>query len=124
VQGRAFEDKPMPVYEYLCDRCGPFTQMRPMAEYEMPSDCPECAGAAPRVILTAPRASTLAAETRRAHATNERSANAPRSSSSMRGNHGAGCSCCGGGSAKKGSASKGKNGLKSFPSSRPWMISH
>jgi putative FmdB family regulatory protein len=109
----------MPVYEYLCDRCGPFTQMRPMAEYEMPSPCPDCAAAAPRVILTAPRASTLAAETRRAHATNERSANAPRSSSSMRGKHGAGCSCCGGGSAKK-----GKNGLKSFPSSRPWMISH
>ncbi len=22
----------MPVYEYLCDACGPFTDMRPMAE--------------------------------------------------------------------------------------------
>ena len=24
----------MPVYDYLCDRCGPFTEMKPMAEAE------------------------------------------------------------------------------------------
>jgi putative FmdB family regulatory protein len=27
----------MPVYEYLCDDCGPFTDIRPMAECELPS---------------------------------------------------------------------------------------
>ena len=32
----------MPVYEYLCDHCGPFTDIRPMAECELPSACPEC----------------------------------------------------------------------------------
>ena len=32
----------MPVYEYLCSECGPFTRMRAMAEYELPSDCPSC----------------------------------------------------------------------------------
>jgi len=44
----------MPVYEYLCDSCGPFTDMRPMAECELPQDCPDCGAVAPRVILPAP----------------------------------------------------------------------
>ena len=25
----------MPVYDYLCDRCGPFTEMKPMAEADL-----------------------------------------------------------------------------------------
>jgi putative FmdB family regulatory protein len=109
----------MPVYEYLCDRCGPFTQMRPMAEYELPSECPDCAAAAPRVILTPPRFSTLAAGARAAHAANERSANAPRSASSLGRSHGPGCGCCSGRMDRK-----GKSAAKSFPTRRPWMISH
>ena len=44
----------MPVYEYLCNDCGPFTDMRPMAECDAPQDCPRCASESPRVILTAP----------------------------------------------------------------------
>ena len=44
----------MPVYEYLCNDCGPFTDMRPMAECDAPQDCPRCEIEAPRVILTAP----------------------------------------------------------------------
>ena len=32
----------MPVYEYLCNDCGPFTDMRPMAECDYPQDCPQC----------------------------------------------------------------------------------
>jgi putative FmdB family regulatory protein len=117
--GRAVKEKPMPVYEYLCDCCGPFTQMRPMAEYELPSECPDCASAAPRVILTPSRFSTLAADVRAAHAANERSANAPHSSSSLRQAHGPKCGCCTGRMVKK-----GKSGAKSFPTRRPWMISH
>ena len=86
----------MPVYEYRCDACGPFTQMRPMAEYEQPTPCPACGAAAPRVILTAPHCSTLSTQSRLAHATNERSAHAPRTLSSMKGTHAAGCTCCSG----------------------------
>jgi putative FmdB family regulatory protein len=112
----------MPVYEYLCERCGSFTQMRPMAESALPSECPDCATMAPRVILTAPHCSTLSATTRAAHATNERSANAPRSLSSMGSGHGGGCSCCSGISNRR--VKKGKGGTKSFPTSRPWVISH
>ena len=68
----------MPVYEYLCNDCGPFTDMRPMAECDAPQDCPHCAIEAPRVILTAPAFFCMPSDKRKAHATNERSANAPK----------------------------------------------
>ncbi|WP_307756272.1 FmdB family zinc ribbon protein, partial [uncultured Bradyrhizobium sp.] len=44
----------MPIYEYLCNDCGPFTDMRPMAECDLPQDCPQCETTSPRGILTAP----------------------------------------------------------------------
>jgi putative FmdB family regulatory protein len=111
----------MPVYEYLCTRCGPFTQMRPMAECESPSECPDCAAEAPRVMLTALHCSTLSAQSRISHTMNERSANAPRTLSSIKESHGAGCGCC---SSRSRLVRKGNEGSKSFPASRPWMISH
>ena len=116
----------MPVYEYRCGACGPFTQMRPMAECELPSECPECGTQAPRVILTAPHCATMSSQARLAHATNERSAHVPRTLASMKGAHGAGCGCCTGKSPRKTKRGKNgvKNGVKSFPASRPWMISH
>jgi putative FmdB family regulatory protein len=110
----------MPVYEYLCDECGPFTAMRPMAECELPHGCPDCGGQAPRVILTAPHLSSLSAERRLAHARNERSAHAPQALSALKESHPSGCACCVG----KRVVGRGRNGAKSFPASRPWMISH
>jgi hypothetical protein len=59
---------------------------------------------------------------RLAHATNERSAHAPATLSRMEASHGAGCGCCSGQSLRAGK--RGKSGAKSFPGSRPWMISH
>jgi putative FmdB family regulatory protein len=112
----------MPVYEYLCKDCGPFTAMRPMSEYELPLQCPECMENAPRVILTAPHFSTLSAGRRLAHATNEKSAHAPKTSAEFNAAHGPACSCCSGKSSRL--VKRGKDGSKSFPSSRPWMISH
>ena len=112
----------MPVYDYECDSCGPFTTMRPMAQCEAPARCPRCGGKAPRAYLTAPYFSTMPADRRLAHATNEKSAHAPRLLSELGGQHGAGCSCCG--SKSKRNMRRGKNGAKSFPASRPWMISH
>jgi putative FmdB family regulatory protein len=79
----------MPVYEYLCEGCGPFTLMRSMSEYEQPADCPLCQESAPRVMLTAPYCSTASPQTRLAQAANERSAGG-RSSDA----HGASCGCC------------------------------
>src|ERR1700733_13303191 len=101
----------MPVYEYLCDRCGPFTEMRPMAESDLPSECPSCADTAPRVILTAPYCSTLSAESRNAHATNERSANSPRSSVDA---DGSGCGCCSSRPLGRKKKTKEKAAAKSF----------
>ena len=43
----------MPTYDYECADCGPFTEIRPMAEFDQPQPCPDCGGAAPR-LLTAP----------------------------------------------------------------------
>jgi putative FmdB family regulatory protein len=116
----------MPVYDYLCPRCGPFTRMRPMADCDLPHECPRCACEAPRAFLTAPYCATLSAERRLAHATNERSAAAPRLLSATKGAHGAGCGCCTGKPPDKTKRGKNgtKNGVKSFPASRPGMISH
>lgn len=106
----------MPLYDYECERCGPFTALRPMAEYEAPLDCPDCGESAPRVMLTAPRLGAMDRLQLAAHATNERSAHAPRRSSSS--GHAPGCGCCSGRSA----ASDKK--VKGFSGRRPWMISH
>ena len=43
----------MPTYEYECADCGPFTEVHPMAEFDRPQPCPDCATPAPR-LLTAP----------------------------------------------------------------------
>jgi hypothetical protein len=64
----------------------------------------------------------MPAEARLAHATNERSQHAPQRLSEVKGNHGAGCACCSG--VSKRPVRRGKNGAKSFPTSRPWMLSH
>ena len=112
----------MPVYEYLCDDCGPFTDMRPMAECDAPQDCPQCEGESPRVILTAPNFFCMPSDKRKAHATNERSANAPKTVDQYKASHGAGLRLL----LDKPSrlVKKTSSGAKSFPTARPWMISH
>ena len=44
----------MPLYEYLCDTCGPFAAMRPLAEFAAPFACPDCGTPAPRNLLASP----------------------------------------------------------------------
>jgi putative FmdB family regulatory protein len=120
----------MPVYEYLCKNCGPFIRTRAMAEYELPSDCPQCGARAPRVLLTAPQCLDMSPQSRRAHAANERSADAPAVRSSLqaahKAAHGAGCGCCATSNSKlrHKSAASHKSAARSFPSRRPWMLSH
>jgi putative FmdB family regulatory protein len=113
----------MPVYDYECTRCGPFTIMRPMVECDLSAQCPRCEEDAPRAFLTAPYFAAMSAQRREAHATNERSAHAPQQLSRMERRHGPGCSCCG---QKKPSRTvkRARDGAKSFPASRPWMLSH
>lgn len=111
----------MPFYDYECDACGEFTALRPMAEFASPQSCPGCGEAAPRVLVTAPMLATMDAGKRTAMATNERSAHAPKSSKAL--GHGPNCGCCGSGRNSRRTL-RGRDGSKSFPDSRPWMISH
>jgi hypothetical protein len=64
----------------------------------------------------------MPAAKRLAHAANERSAHAPQTLTSLKASHGAGCACCSGKLSRM--TRRGKDGSKSFPTSRPWMISH
>jgi len=116
----------MPFYDYLCQRCGPFTEVRPMAESADPQACPECGKSAPRAFLTAPYCSAISAELKVAHATNERSASAPKSLSGLRQSHGSGCGCCSGRSLSSKARKNAGDGAaaKSYPGRRPWMLSH
>ena len=84
----------MPVYDYLCEDCGPFTQFRPMSECAQPRACPECAASSPRAILTAPNFACVPATERRARSINERSAHAPQTLDQYTASHGANCGCC------------------------------
>jgi putative FmdB family regulatory protein len=113
----------MPVYDYLCDACGPFTDMRPMAECDDPQACPKCEDMARRAILTAPNFFCMPAERRKSFATNERSQHAPQPGPCLALYSATGCGCC---SPKKPPRlmTKSKSGAKGFPSARPWMISH
>ncbi len=113
----------MPVYEYLCDTCGGFDVLRPMAQAALDHACPDCGTEAPRALLTAPAFAGMPRAERIARDTNERSAHAPKESSKIDPKaHGAGCSCCG--SIGKTATRTAANGVKAFPSSRPGMIIH
>lgn len=110
----------MPYYDYQCEDCGPFTAIRPMAFSGEPCACPECGGESPRAFLQAPNFSLMDTAKRTAHATNEKARNEPKVASKL--GHGAGCSCCSGKAKSK--AVYRADGSKTFPSARPWQISH
>ncbi len=109
----------MPIYEYWCEDHGVFTEMRPMAASATACACPQCGRAAPRVMVTPPRLGGMPDSRRRAHETNERAADSPKRLSS----HGPSCLCCKGGLPTR-KTLKTADGAKSFPTARPWMISH
>ena len=66
----------MPLYDYACDRCGPFSDWRPMREAADPADCPGCGGTAPRMV-SAPFVARMNPHDRVAHQRNEKSAHEP-----------------------------------------------
>ena len=111
----------MPNYDYSCESCGPFTQFAAMADFDKPCACPACGAASRRVLLTAPKLAQVSSTIRNAHETNERARHEPKSTRK----HGPGCSCCSGGLTSKPSRTLHRpDGSKSFPTARPWMISH
>lgn len=121
----------MPTYDYDCTGCGPFDALRSVAARNEPCVCPACGAPAARVFAHAPHLACVSPEQRRAHDTNERARHAPRSSrdgdsgSYGRLRHPSGCGCCSGsGASKRVSTVTAPSGAKTFPSKRPWMISH
>ncbi|MGE0385362.1 MAG: FmdB family zinc ribbon protein [Gammaproteobacteria bacterium] len=106
----------MPLYDYDCPHCGVFSARRPMAQSGDPHPCPGCGTKADRTLVQAPAFAGMPSDLRLAHATNERSANAPTRSGQST-SHGAGCACC-----RRRTPSDGSP--RSFPNRRPWMISH
>lgn len=109
----------MPVYEYTCRQCGDFSALRPLAQRHDPLACRSCGRQALRVIATPPSLSAMSTGSRRAHAVNERSAHEPKSTA----RHGMSCQCCKPGRTS-GRTVQAADTSKSFPSARPWMISH
>lgn len=73
----------MPTYDYECTRCGPFAAMRPIAERDRATACPQCGTTAMRLI-----ASPHVGGMRMLHDRETSDGRYAR----MR--HGAGCSCC------------------------------
>ncbi len=117
----------MPTYDYDCPDCGGFDAFRSLAQRNEPVECPACGARSQRVLASAPRLSAMAAGTRRAFETNERAAHEPRSSRDGTGGYGrlrhpAGCGCCSSGI--RSATVRAPSGAKTFPTKRPWMISH
>lgn len=116
----------MPVYTYECQDCGPFTEIRSMANAVDPCECESC-GALSNRALAIPQLAMMNAERRGAFQTNERSAHEPKFSTKAdradKAKHAPGCACCGTKS-KKSAAVYLPDGSKTFPSKRNWMISH
>ncbi|OYT98286.1 MAG: FmdB family transcriptional regulator [Burkholderiales bacterium PBB1] len=116
----------MPTYDYDCPACGGFDAFRTLAARNEPAICPDCSEESPRVFVSAPRLALLAGATRSAMDINERASHEPKSSRDYaRLKHPSGCGCCStGGSTRRGATLRAANGDKTFPSKRPWMISH
>lgn len=81
----------MPIYDYDCGTCGPFTAMRSMAEFRDPSACPDCGTAALRTFLGAPSIAGMDSAQRGALAAKEREAGDQGRTKAA---HPAGCGCC------------------------------
>ncbi|MCC7373850.1 MAG: zinc ribbon domain-containing protein [Verrucomicrobiales bacterium] len=123
----------MPFYDYYCRDCGEFALNRSIAQRDDRALCPQCNGAATRVV-TAPRLALMQPMTRMAQERNERSRHEP--SVSQRHRCGSGCGCSSGPSrmspssataiAKKRSVEVPKLGRfqTGRRRQRPWMLGH
>jgi putative FmdB family regulatory protein len=109
----------MPIYDYVCTDCGPFTEMMPMVAYEDDAQCPQCGADAARAMLSVPHLSGMNRSRFTAHAINEKNAHAPETSART-GRHPPGCGCC---KTTPRTTSQPPKAMKSA-GTRPWMISH
>ena len=100
----------MPLYEYICRDCGPFTEIEKMARASEPMPCPSCEQLAPRGI-SAPFLANMDPNNRVAHQRNELSSHEPKVGKPTKHDHSHG----------HGHSHRKVHGHKG---SRPWMIGH
>lgn len=84
----------MPLYDYHCPACGPFSAWTSMAQAALPQSCPGCSEPAARQLAT-PHLSTMDSGLRRAEARCEKSSSEPQVVSRQHVDN-CGCSLCGG----------------------------
>jgi len=110
------ESETMPVYQYTCAQCGVFEDAAPISQFEAPRDCPTCGAVSPRNLLSAPSLSTYSPLARKAHAVNERASDNPKRAKEN--------GLVPSGPRIRSQARTAKDGSKSMPNNRPWMLSH
>ena len=104
----------MPVYEYICNDCDTyFTELKKLNDFDSPSYCPDCQQPASKIIST-PHLNTMRKEIRKAHETNELSANEPK----VKHKHTCGAHC------HHHKQEKSAPAYKQQTNSRPWMLGH
>jgi putative FmdB family regulatory protein len=108
----------MPVYEFECRDCGPFTELRSLDRSSLPSKCPHCGKVSPKVFSVI-HLRAMRPENRSAHERNERSAHAPHFC-------GAGCSHIHAKPKSRAATKSDKPALQysTKQNSRPWMLGH
>lgn len=118
----------MPLYDYYCAACGPFTALQKMSQYQEPMQCNSCGSLSERLI-SVPHFALLSKNQRVAHERNEQSAYAPRAMQRS-------CGCTGQHSCKPpANIAKGKPTpasdsqsaglqMQTKRTARPWMLSH
>ena len=111
----------MPFYDFECDLCGDFTSFCTIEQRDRAIECPEC-GLEARRLVSAPNLALMNPIGRKAAATNERSAHAPRVSNG----HSCGSRCGCGTKIRKGRTKQTQLGLAETPKAgaRPWMLGH
>ena len=114
----------MPLYEYECERHGPFTLTRPMALASAAGSCPSCGAPSGRVI-TAPHVFTMNPTRRDAIARNEKSRHEPHVCTSGCDHRRAAPSGRGRGTgAGRPARRAAEGGLQAYTGPRPWVVEH
>lgn len=112
----------MPVYDFTCQDCGDFRDLRTIAGRDDPAFCPHCEAPARRLIL-APNLGLMNPLQRKAATINERSRHEPRVSGSAH-SCGSGCGCGTPVRSKPLKETKLGKVQTQKPSARPWMLGH
>ncbi|MEL6683340.1 MAG: FmdB family zinc ribbon protein [Pseudomonadota bacterium] len=105
----------MPIYDYKCGTCGWFQAPAPISRFADPGECPTCGATSERALST-PQLSTIGTATRAGHLINERASHEPKRAKAN--------GLTPSGPRIRRHAPAAKDGSRSFPTKRPWMISH